>query len=67
MKCMKQISKKIKILGSKFDIRAERFAFRHPYLAFFVMFYGVPAFVFAAVCACTSAIVLPAAWVAGML
>lgn len=67
MKYMKYLQRKIRKLENSFDTKAERFAFHHPYLAFFAMFYGVPAFVLAAVCACTSAIVLPAAWLLGML
>ena len=34
---------------NKFDRYAERFALRHPYLAVFVMFIGVPLFILIAV------------------
>ena len=58
---MTALLKSIHKFEDKFDRRAERFAFRHPYLAFFAMFIGMPIFILAAVAACTTVVTLPLA------
>ncbi|MDO5411102.1 MAG: hypothetical protein Q4F21_11745 [Lachnospiraceae bacterium] len=63
----KGILRSFRNLEKRFDEKAERFAFRHPYLAFFAMFYGMPFFVLAAVCICSAVITLPAAWLLNWL
>ena len=57
----------IRNFENKFDRYAERFALRHPYLAVFVMFIGVPLFILIAVVVSTMLIAVPMAWVFGWL
>lgn len=57
----------IRNFENKFDRYAERFALRHPYLAVFVMFIGVPLFILIAVVVSTMLIAMPMAWVFGWL
>ncbi len=64
---MTALLKSIHKFEDKFDRRAERFAFRHPYLAFFAMFIGMPIFILAAVAVCTTVVTLPLALVFGWL
>ena len=59
---MTAISKSIRKFEDKFDRGAERFVFRHPYLAFLAMFIGMPIFILALVAACTILIATPMAW-----
>lgn len=64
---MTALLKSIRKFEDKFDRRAERFAYRHPYLAFFAMFIGMPIFILAAVAFCTTVITLPLALIFGWL
>ena len=64
---MTAILKSIHKFEDKFDRSAERFAFRNPYLAFLVMFIGMPIFILIAVATCTTIIAFPMAWIFGWL
>lgn len=64
---MKAILKSLKKIEEKFDRRAERFVFRHPHMAFLVMFVGMPLFILAAVAALTMVIVFPTGMLMGWL
>lgn len=57
--------KHIRKLETKFDRSAERFTFRHPRLAFILMFLGVPAFILAATTLITVCITVPIVWLFG--
>lgn len=59
-KAMASIIKAMHQFGYKFDRRAERFAFRHPYAAFLFMFIGMPLLILAAVIALTLLFLVPA-------
>lgn len=50
---MAAIWKSIHNFEDKFDRCAERFALRHPYLAFLAMFIGMPLFILIGVAVCT--------------
>ena len=47
--------------------KAERFAFHHRYIAFVMMFIGIPLFTLMAVAASTTVLMLPIAWILGWL
>lgn len=47
--------------------KAERFVFHHPYIAFVMMFIGIPLFTLMAVAASTTVLILPIAWILGWL
>lgn len=64
---MTTVMKSIHKMEKRFDERAERFAFHHPYLACLVMFIGVPSFILIAVAATTMLITFPVAWIFGWL
>ena len=64
---MAAILKSIHNFEDKFDRCAERFALRHPYLAFLAMFIGIPIFILIAVAGSTTLIALPIAWIFGWL
>lgn len=49
----------------KMDASMERFIFRHRVWGFFLMFIGMPIITLAAVCACTTIVVLPIALIFG--
>lgn len=51
----------------EFDLRAERFFWRHPILGFLFIFAGMPLFILICVCISTLMIALPAAWLLGFL
>lgn len=57
--------KRIAQVESQIDATMERFIFRHKVLGFLVVFIGMPLVTLAAVCACTTAIVLPLALALG--
>ncbi|MDO4295875.1 MAG: hypothetical protein Q4D90_06925 [bacterium] len=59
---MSTILKSIHKLENKFDRSAERFTFRHPYLAYLLMFVGIPLFILMAVTICTMLIAFPLMW-----
>lgn len=67
MAAISKIFKSIHNFENKFNRSAERFAFHHPYLAFFAMFIGMPIFILIAVAASTTLIMLPIAWIFGWL
>lgn len=62
-----RISKSIQKFEYEFDIKAERYIWRHPILGFLVIFVGMPAFVLLGVCICTIVIAVPMAWLFGWL
>ena len=53
--------------GSRFDRYAAAFTARHPRIAFVILFIAVPMFILTVVVGCTSAVVLPLAWLMGWL
>ncbi len=61
------ITKAIQNLERRFDAKAERFLWRHPFLGFFSIFIGMPAFVLAGVCVSTTLVLFPIAWLMGWL
>ena len=64
---MMRIKKSIHELATRFDKRAEKFVFHHPYLAYFVMFIVMPVLVLAAVFIGTAIIAFQMAWIMGWL
>lgn len=64
---MRRIVQSIHKLERIFDTKAEWLAFHHPYLAFFTVFVGMPIVVLAAVCVCTTIVILPVSWFAGWI
>lgn len=54
-------------LGKRFDAAMERFIFHHQVLGFLVMFVGLPLLTLAAVCICTTVLVLPVALAMGWM
>ena len=61
------ITKSIRKFEREFDLRAERFLWKHPLLGFLSIFVGMPIFVLICVCVSTTVIVLPIAWFLGFL
>lgn len=64
---MSAIFKAIHEFDKRIEVRAEHFAFKHPYLAFFAMFIGMPLFILIAVAVSTTLIAIPIAWIFGWL
>lgn len=64
---MTAIIKSIHKFEDDFDRKAERFAFHHQYIAFVMMFIGIPLFTLMAVSASTTVLILPIAWILGWL
>lgn len=62
-----RITKTIRKFERKFDIKAERFLRRHPFLGLLSICVGMPAFVLVCVCAGTVIIAFPMAWLFGWL
>lgn len=62
-----RISKSIQKFEYEFDIKAERYIWRHPILGFLIIFVGMPAFVLLGVCISTIVITVPMAWLFGWL
>ena len=62
-----RILKSIKKFEYEFDIKAERFLWKHPFLGFLSIFVGMPVFVLGCVCICTVLITFPMAWLFGWL
>lgn len=58
---MASFMKSIRRLEAKFDRKAERFVFHHPYFGFFAMFLIMPILILATVAAITMLIALPTA------
>ena len=56
---MTTLIKSIHKYEDKFEKKAERFTFHHPYFAFFALFIGMPIFTLIAVAAGTTVIALP--------
>lgn len=61
------ITKSIRKFEREFDLRAERFLWKHPFLGFLSIFVGMPIFVLICVCISTTVIALPIAWFFGFL
>lgn len=61
------ITKSIRKFEREFDLRAERFLWKHPFLGFLAMFVGMPMFILVCVCVSTTVIALPVAWLLGVL
>ena len=53
--------------GEQFDAAMERYIFHHRFLGFLMVFIGMPLFILAAVFICTIGIVLPMAWIFGVM
>lgn len=51
----------------EFDLRAERFLWKHPFLGFLFIFVGMPIFILICVCISTTIIALPMAWLFNFL
>lgn len=64
---MASFMKSIRRLEAKFDHKAERFVFHHPYLGFFAMFLIMPILILATVAAITMLIALPTAFLFGWM
>ena len=64
---MSAIFKAIHELDKRIEVRAEHFAFKHPYLSFFAVFIGMPICVLAAVFFFTVIITVPIALIFGWL
>ena len=62
-----RILKSIQKFEYEFDIKAERFLWKHPFLGFLSIFVGMPVFVLGCVCICTVLITFPMAWLFGWL
>lgn len=52
-------------MGSRIDSSLEKFIFHHKILGFLMIFIGMPLITLAAVCICTTLIILPIAFVFG--
>lgn len=63
MKFMKSVKK----YEVRFDLKAERFIWRHPLLGFLFIFIGMPVIVLACVSVSTMLIAFPVAWIFGLL
>ena len=61
------IIKSIRKFERIFDIKAEKFMWRHPFIGFFSIFIGMPIFILVCVCISTIAIVFPMAWIFGWM
>lgn len=61
------ITKSIRKFEREFDLKAERFLWKHPFLGFLSIFVGMPIFVLICVCISTTVIALPIAWFFGFL
>lgn len=64
---MASFMKSIRRLEAKFDRKAERFVFHHPYFGFFAMFLIMPILILATVAAITMLIALPTAFLFGRM
>lgn len=51
----------------EFDLRAERFLWKHPFLGFLFIFVGMPIFILICVCISTTIIALLMAWLFNFL
>lgn len=61
------ITKSIRKFEREFDLRAEQFFWRHPFLGFLSIFVGMPILVLMCVCVSTTVIAFPIAWMLGYL
>lgn len=59
--------KRMARIGKHFDTSVEKFLFHHQVLGFLMMFIGMPLITLAAVCACTTVLVLPMALAFGWM
>ena len=53
--------------GEQFDDAMEQYIFHHRFLGFRMVFIGMPLLTLAAVCICSTLIVLPIAWIWGLI
>ena len=61
------IAKSIRRFEREFDLRAERFLWKHPLLGFLFIFVGMPILILICVCISTTIIALLIAWLLGFL
>lgn len=61
------ITKSFRKFEREFDIRADKFMWKHPILGFLAVFAGMPVFILICVCISTAAIAFPMAWLFGWL
>lgn len=62
-----RIIKSIRKFEYEFDLKAERFLWKHPFLGLLAIFVGMPVFVLVGVCIITVIIAFPMAWLFGWL
>lgn len=62
-----RIKKSIREFEYEFDLKAEQFLWKHPFLGFLSIFVGMPVLVLAGVCIGTAVIAFPMAWLFGWL
>ncbi len=62
-----RITKSLLKFEHEFDIKAEQFFWKHPFLGFLFVFVGMPIIVLTCVCVGTVAIAFPMAWLFGWL
>lgn len=60
------LKKRFARLGNQFDAAMERFLFHHKFLGLLLLCVGGPLITLAAVCLCSTALILPMAWVLGL-
>lgn len=65
--CMSVLFKRVHDLDKRLEAQADRFSFRHPVLAFFAYFIGLPVCILAAVFFFTVVITVPVALIFGWL
>lgn len=51
----------------EFDLKAEQFIWKHPFLGFLFVFAGMPIFILICVCISATMIALPIVWLLGIL
>lgn len=62
-----RITKSIRAFEHAFDLKAEQFLWKHPFLGLLSIFVGMPIFVLVCVCISTVVIAFPVAWLFGWL
>lgn len=62
-----RITRSIQKFEHEFDLKAERFFWKHPIWGFLSIFVGMPIFVLICVCISTVAIAFPMSWLFGWL
>ncbi|GAA6393142.1 Uncharacterised protein [uncultured Flavonifractor sp.] len=64
---MSAMKKRLHHFNAWFDASLEQFMLQHKLLGFLTVFIGMPLFILAAVFICTIGIVLPMAWIFGVM